>query len=74
MSMGCNRVLLVQQLQLSFYHLLHGTKFSTAGVDFVKVVLDLLQVRDTIATTQFQDKLEQRNRRKTCIPREHEIK
>lgn len=38
-------------------HLLHEANFSTACVDFVQVVLDLLQVSSTIKATQLDDEL-----------------
>lgn len=53
-------VLLVKQLWIFFffYHLLSGVQF-TAGVDFVQVALDGLQVGDAITTTQLQNQLQQ---------------
>lgn len=40
-------------------HLLHKANFSTACVDFVQVVLDLLQVGVTIKAAQLEDDLEE---------------
>lgn len=47
-------------LLLLLYHLLSGAQFSTAGVDFVQVGLDGLQVGGTITTTQLQNQLQRR--------------
>lgn len=46
---------------LNSYLLIRGAQFSAAGVDFVQVALDGLQVGDTIATTQLQDQLQRGN-------------
>lgn len=40
-------------------HLLHEANFSTACLDFVQVVLDLLQVGGTTKATQLEDELEE---------------
>lgn len=42
------------------YHLLYRANFSTACVDFVQVILNLLQVGDAIEATHFEDELEER--------------
>lgn len=41
------------------YHLLYRANFSTACVDFVQVLLNLLQVGDAIVATHFEDELEE---------------
>lgn len=46
-----------------FYHVLSGAQFSTAGVDFVQLALDGLQVGDTVTTTQLQNQLPDRMKR-----------
>lgn len=45
---------------LPTHHLLHEANFSTACVDLVQVILDLLQVGDTTEATQLEDELEER--------------
>ncbi len=44
---------------LKTHHLISGAQFSTAGVDFIQVTLDGLQVGDAIAPTQLQNQLQQ---------------
>lgn len=64
----CFSHLLLQEqvfFSLHAHHLLHKANFSTACVNFVQVILDLLQVGDTIKATQLEDELEE-----TANPRE----
>ena len=48
---------IVHGAALNSHHLISGAQFSAAGVDFVQVALDELQVGDAIASTQLQDQL-----------------
>lgn len=44
---------------LKAHHLISGAELNSAGVDFVQVALNALQIDDTVTTTQLQNQLEQ---------------